>query len=246
MFGLSSTRSKLKSISKTWAKVTGVDPGDKGQILTKAESYVSNIGCGVEDAWLIAFMNWMDGMPWADSKSLLARALLDFLEANEKKNTIAFSGEYVGPAFHAAIALIGESAIEGDPHALEQTQIDFGLVRTLLKKRIEGDPQASNWTIDARLAEILSDVELVGIPEGTIVTIVATYALLKGQGLDDRKIFGQIEAHRSMIGSGPMPEAVTLETYVQYRVDLENEHGALIKPQFVSEAVRIARGRYKC
>ena len=246
MFGLSSTRSKLKTISKTWARVTGVDPGDKGQILTKAESYVSNIGCGVENAWLIAFMNWMDGMPWADSKSLLAKALLDFLEENEKKNLIAFSGKYVGPAFHAAVALIGKSAIEGDPNALGLTQIDFGLVRTLLKRRIEGDPQSSNMGIDAGLADTLSDVELAGIPEGTIVTIVATYALMKEQSLDDRKIFGQIEAHRSMIGSGAMPETVTLETYVQYRVNLENEHGAPITPQFVSEAVRIARGHYKC
>lgn len=89
MFEALKTAHKLSSMGAKWAAATGVDPGDKGQLVTLALQYVSNLSLEPEDAWLTAMVNYMNGMPYQDSKHILAAAMLKFLDAEEGK--IAFS-----------------------------------------------------------------------------------------------------------------------------------------------------------
>jgi len=105
---------------------------------------------------------------------------------------------------------------------------------------------ASLMGFDARMVDSLDALQLISTPEGTIVTIVETYALMKNQGASDQQIFDAIEAHRSVIGSGTMPSQANLEQFTQYRIALECRHGAPISSGFVSEAVHISRQHFGC
>lgn len=120
------------------------------------------------------------------------------------------------------------------------------LIRSLLKKRVSNDPMASLMDFDARMVDSLEALQLISTPEGTIVTIVETYALMKKQSASDQQIFDGIEAHRSIIGSGAMPSPPNLESYTQYRIALECRHVAPISSGFVSEAVKICRQHFGC
>lgn len=118
------------------------------------------------------------------------------------------------------------------------------LIRGLVKKRVSNDPMASSMGFDARMVDSLDALELISTPEGTIVTIVETYALMKKQGASDQQIFDGIEAHRSTIGSGVMPSPLDLESYTQYRIAVECRHVMSISSDFVSEAVQICRQHF--
>ena len=120
------------------------------------------------------------------------------------------------------------------------------LIRSLAKNRISEDPLASSMSYDESMVDSLGAMELAGIPEAAIVTIVETYALSKKSGASDSDIFDHIEAHRSQIGSGVMPNPLNLESYIQYRIAIEHSHGAPISKQFVSEAVAICCKQYDC
>lgn len=85
MFKFLKNSSKLSSMGAKWAGATGVDPGDNGQVINKAMEYVNNLGLEPGDAWLTAMVNWMEGMPYQDSKVMLARAMHEFLDKNEGK-----------------------------------------------------------------------------------------------------------------------------------------------------------------
>lgn len=75
----------ISKVAAQFSNATGIDPGDDRQVLQKAMEYVSNLGMDPTDAWLTAIVNWMDGMPWPDSKELLARGLLGFLDEYESR-----------------------------------------------------------------------------------------------------------------------------------------------------------------
>ena len=124
------------------------------------------------------------------------------------------------------------------------------LVRDLFKQRMREDPLVSAFAIasgfEERTVDSLEFEQLAGLPECTIVTNVETYAMLKKQGVRDEDIFVRIEAHRASIGCGEMPTPLTLESYIQYRVDLEHSQRVPISPEFVAEAVRICRRHYRC
>lgn len=113
------------------------------------------------------------------------------------------------------------------------------LIKNLVRKRVQNDPIAK------MLGEVdeLSELELLGLPEATIVTIVETYCMTKRQtNLHDEEIFEAIEAHRSMLGdSGKMPSPLTLSSYIKYRLGLEHSHGAPISNKFVDEAIEEAK-----
>ena len=96
------------------------------------------------------------------------------------------------------------------------------------------------------MVDSLGPMELAGIPEAAIVTIVETYALSKRSGASDLDIFNHIEAHRSQIGSGTMPDPLDLESYIQYRIEIENSTDAPISRQFVSDAVQLSRKECGC
>ena len=65
-------------------------------------------------------------------------------------------------------------------------------------------------------------LQLMGLPEATVVTCVETFFKLRNKVGDEAAIF-QIEAHRSRMGSEMIPAELTLVNYLLYR--LEIEHG---------------------
>lgn len=119
------------------------------------------------------------------------------------------------------------------------------LIKELAKSRVRNDPIAAIG-FDESMVDSLSGMQLAGLPEGTIVTIVETWALLKKKGIPDEEILQRIENHRSRgCGGGSLPIASTLSSYVKYRVHLENETGAQIADEFIEEAVEISKDKYR-
>lgn len=115
------------------------------------------------------------------------------------------------------------------------------LIKSLVRKRIQDDPFAKVLGIDV---DALSDLELMGLPEATIVTIVETYYMMKHQeNLPDEEIFEVIEAHRSIMSgdTGTMPSPLMLSSYIKYRLSLEHSHGVPISSKFVDEAIEEAK-----
>lgn len=95
---------RFGSIAGKWGGTTGIDPGDKGQVNKKAIEYINNLGLEPEDAWLLSLINWMNGMPWPDLKEMMARGLIQFLDAHEGK--IALSSQTVIAARAAADGIL--------------------------------------------------------------------------------------------------------------------------------------------
>jgi len=120
------------------------------------------------------------------------------------------------------------------------------LIRNLAKQRVRDDPMTGAFGFDENMVDSLGMMQLAGLPESTIVTIVKTYAMLKKHGLPDTEIFERIEAHRSAVSSGEMPDPPNLKSYIQYRLELEHSHGAPISEEFVVEAIRVCRQHYAC
>lgn len=120
------------------------------------------------------------------------------------------------------------------------------LIRTLAKQRVRQDPTASAMGFNERMVDSLGMLQLAGLPESTIATIVETYATLKKHATSDHEIFARIEAHRSRIGSGEIPNPLNLESYTQYRIQLEHGHGIPISEDSVAEAVRASRQHFGC
>jgi hypothetical protein len=114
------------------------------------------------------------------------------------------------------------------------------LIKNMVRKRVQNDPITKKLGIDV---DALSDLELMGLPEATIVTIVETYCTMKRQAnLPDEDIFEAIEAHRSMFGdTGTMPSSLTLPSYIKYRLGLEHSHGVPISTKFIDEAIEEAK-----
>lgn len=108
------------------------------------------------------------------------------------------------------------------------------------------DPMAGAMGFDEHMVDSLGMMQLAGLPESTVVTIVETYAMLKKHDASDQEIFQRIEAHRSSIGSGEMPRPLNLASYIQYRLDLEHSHGIPISEEFISEVLRVSREHYGC
>lgn len=80
MFGAFKHATSVSRISAQWAKTTSIDPGDRGQVTKKAIQYVKNVGMPPADAWLIALVGWMEGVPWPESKRIIAGGILQFLD----------------------------------------------------------------------------------------------------------------------------------------------------------------------
>jgi hypothetical protein len=120
------------------------------------------------------------------------------------------------------------------------------LIRRLAKQRVREDPMMASMGINETTIDFLGRLEYAGLPENVIVSIIETYARLKKRGVPDREILGRIEKRRSSISSGKMPQPLNLETYIQYRLELEHSHGVPISASFVAEAVRVCRTQFGC
>ncbi len=120
------------------------------------------------------------------------------------------------------------------------------LIQGLVKKRIREDPLAESLGYDESMVDSLGTMELMGIPEAAIVTIVETYALSLKSGAPEEAILNHIENHRSQIGSGTLPNPLNLESYIKYRIEIEHGHGAPISEKFISDAIATSREYYSC
>lgn len=118
------------------------------------------------------------------------------------------------------------------------------LIRNLAKKRVREDPMASQMGFDEGMVNSLGTMQLLGLPEAAIVTIIETYALSLKSGAPEEAILNHIENHRSQIGSGTLPSPLNLESYIKYRIEIEHSHGAPISKEFISEAIAVSRAHY--
>ncbi len=92
-------------------------------------------------------------------------------------------------------------------------------------------------SVDREIIDRMEKSDLMSQPEGTIFKIVETHFKLKNQSYSDQEIFAWIEAQRSEVGSGRMPKPLNLESYVRYRVNIEQEQGIRLSEQFIGLAV---------
>lgn len=120
------------------------------------------------------------------------------------------------------------------------------LVRSLAKKRVREDPMSAAMGFSENIIDEMGMIQLAGLPENSIATIVETFAILKKNGVPESEIFTRIEAHRSLMVSGQIPNPVTLESYIRYRVYIECSHGAPISDGFLAEAIRVFRQHFGC
>jgi hypothetical protein len=68
----------------------------------------------------------------------------------------------------------------------------------------------------------MDDAIVMKAPEGTIVTIVEMYYVVRKAGASADEAFAIIENRRSMMRPSKMPPCATLDNYVTYRVRLEH------------------------
>ena len=63
---------------------------------------------------------------------------------------------------------------------------------------------------------------LESLPEAWIVWIIEQHALLVGEGYSNDEALSMIEAYRSQVGTGEVPNPLNLSSYITYRVHLES------------------------
>lgn len=119
----------------------------------------------------------------------------------------------------------------------------WGLIKDLVRLRLSSDPHSATAGFDPRMVESLSDFELLGLPEATIVTIVETWAIGTLAGIPDAEIFARIEDYRSLLlPRRELPVPLSLTDYVKYRLALE--YPPPIGELFVESAVKLAKEAY--
>ncbi|OPY85870.1 MAG: hypothetical protein A4E65_00039 [Syntrophorhabdus sp. PtaU1.Bin153] len=122
------------------------------------------------------------------------------------------------------------------------------LIKNLVRLRIKTDPRLLIIGWDEKKVDYISEVQLAGLPESTIVTIVETWAILQKGGVSDSEIFSLIEKHRSQVFSGgeipEMPSPLDLTSYIKYRLRIEHSDGAPIDESFIETAIEAAKKAY--
>lgn len=119
-------------------------------------------------------------------------------------------------------------------------------IRCLVKKRIREDSLAESLGYNESMVDSLGTMEIMGIPEAAVVTIVETYAKSLKVGTPEEAILYQIENHRSQIGSGALPNPLNLESYIKYRIKIEHGRNFPISENCISYAIAISREYYGC
>jgi hypothetical protein len=81
------------------------------------------------------------------------------------------------------------------------------LIRRLLERRIAQDPNAARFGQTPAFAHRIDALQLMGMPEATIVTCVETWATLSRQGVLEDEIARRIAEHRAAhyTGGGVQP-----------------------------------------
>ena len=93
--------------------------------------------------------------------------------------------------------------------------------RSTSSEAAQSSPTAIPWPNGRRYSRhrrsTMSDEDVLGTPEASIVTIVESYVQLSRLGFPEREILRRIEKHRSMIGADTMPSPLTPEAVDRYR-----------------------------
>jgi len=131
------------------------------------------------------------------------------------------------------------------PHYSKHRPSKMQLIRKLLKARLSSDPTATLAGVTPDLVDEQSDQDVLGTPEATAVTIVESYIQMRRLGLLESQILARIENHRSMIGAGAMPSALTLRAYIRYRVSLEYANRAPVSDASLDYSIREALDHFE-
>ena len=106
------------------------------------------------------------------------------------------------------------------------------IIRALIKRRLAEYGVLGDFGRDVNS---MNRTALYGTPEATILVIVETYVALKKSGVADSAIFERIEKHRARAGRGQLPQPLSLQSYVAYRIAMEHSHGAPVPDDFIAE-----------
>ena len=124
----------------------------------------------------------------------------------------------------------------------------LALIRVLLEQRMRNSG-FDDMEYRRNLKE-LSNIQIIGTPEGTLVTIVDTVVKLQRKGMLLRQALTSIENHRRRIGSEPAtiekilaissgPDAgMSVPLYCKYRLDIE--HPGRFSEEHLMKAFRLA------
>jgi hypothetical protein len=112
------------------------------------------------------------------------------------------------------------------------------VIRALIIHRLGGSPD-----FDEKMIKRMGKTQLMLSPESAIFEIVETVYKFRKYGRQVPEILAWIEVQRSKNGReimpsrGIMPKPLNLESYIEYRVDIE--HGERLSQKFIAEAIRI-------
>jgi len=126
----------------------------------------------------------------------------------------------------------------------------LSLIRQLIKIRVQNDQLLKNKYEGKNVPKVddFPEIVLMGLPEGTIVSIVETFWMMKSQtNASDKEILDAIERHRKTLfpESGQMPSSLTLSNYIKYRLNIEHSQGVPISNEFIDECIRKANEAYR-
>jgi hypothetical protein len=126
----------------------------------------------------------------------------------------------------------------------------LSLIRQLVKIRVQNDQllKKKYEGKDVPKVDDFPEVVLIGLPEGTIVSIVETFWMMKNQtNFSDKEILETIERHRKTLypESGHMPSPLSLSNYIKYRLNIEHSQGVPISDEFIDECVKKANEAYR-
>jgi hypothetical protein len=110
----------------------------------------------------------------------------------------------------------------------------IGLTRKLARERVKCNPFLRMLgNIDE-----LSDIQLMGLPEATIITIIQTYYVLRTGGLSEDEALYAIESHRAIIGGGGgKKKFLGLKNFIEYRLTLEHSHGIGLESDYIEKVM---------
>ncbi|CAK8715354.1 MAG: hypothetical protein CDV28_11738 [Candidatus Electronema aureum] len=121
------------------------------------------------------------------------------------------------------------------------------LIRELVKQRLANDPNfAKSFNVSPAVIDSMPIEVIMGLPESTIFSIVESWAQCLNKNISPMRILQLIEAHRCRAAEGEMPYSLSLEVYIQYRVNLEHSEGASISDAHIDHCIYQARKFYKC
>ena len=83
----------------------------------------------------------------------------------------------------------------------------------------------------------MSDYDLMGAPESTVIAIVELYHVLRGQGVAHQDCIAQIEQHRASAGTLKVVPDIAFHTYVKLRTKMEHARGRPLREEDFDKAI---------